>query len=43
MRGCDQADIHFVRVVAAEPLELLLLQDAQQFWLKFPFFVRWRL
>jgi len=35
MRGRDQADIHLVRVVAAEPLELLLLQDPQQFRLKF--------
>src|SRR5262249_16424498 len=35
MRGCDHADIHFVRVVAAEPLELLFLQDAQEFCLKF--------
>src|SRR5262249_20120260 len=35
MRGCDQAYVNFMRKVAAEPLELLLLQDAQQFWLEF--------
>src|SRR5712692_3346631 len=35
MRSCDQADINFVRAVTAEPLEFLLLQDAQQLRLKF--------
>ena len=35
MRGRDQADVNLVRTVAAEPLEFLLLQDAQQFRLKF--------
>ena len=29
MRGRDQADVNFVRAVAAEPLEFLLLQDTQ--------------
>src|SRR5215470_10939657 len=33
--GCDQANIHFVSLVATKPLEFLLLQDTQQFWLKF--------
>src|SRR5215469_5343533 len=35
MRGGDQTDVNPVRTVAAEPLEFLLLQDAQQFRLKF--------
>ena len=35
MCGGDQADVNLVRAVAAEPLEFLLLQDAQQFRLKF--------
>ena len=35
MRGCDQADINLVSAVAAESLEFLLLQDSQQFRLKF--------
>jgi hypothetical protein len=35
MRGRDQAHINLMRTVAAEPLEFLLLQDAQEFRLKF--------
>src|SRR5215813_1892126 len=35
MRGCDQSHVNLVRTVAAEPLEFLLLQDAQQLGLKF--------
>src|SRR5262250_522751 len=35
MRGGDQANIDLVRVVAAKPLEFLLLQDPQQFCLEF--------
>src|SRR5580698_6337398 len=35
MCGRDETDVHFVSAVAAEPLEFLLLQDAQQFCLKF--------
>ena len=35
MRGGDQADVNLVRTVAAESLEFLLLQDSQQFRLKF--------
>src|SRR5580692_3153009 len=35
MRGCNQADVNLMRTVAAEPLEFLLLQDPQQFRLKF--------
>src|SRR5215467_5985189 len=34
MRGGDHADIDLVRVVAAKPLEFLLLQDPQQFCLE---------
>jgi hypothetical protein len=35
MRGCDQPHVNLVRAVAAEPLEFLLLQNTQQFCLKF--------
>src|SRR5580693_644264 len=35
MRGSDQPDVNLMRAVAAEPFKLLLLQDAQQFRLKF--------
>src|SRR5215469_9390166 len=35
MRGRDQAHVNLMRTVAAEPLEFLLLQDTQQFRLKF--------
>ena len=35
MRGCDQANVNLMRTVAAKPLEFLLLQNAQQFRLKF--------
>src|SRR5215471_17343539 len=34
MRGRDQAYVNLVSVVAAEPFELQLLQDAQHFCLK---------
>jgi hypothetical protein len=35
MRGCDQPHVDLMSTVAAKPLEFLLLQDAQQFRLKF--------
>src|SRR4029077_7004879 len=35
MRGRDHPDVNLMSAVAAEPLEFLLLQDAQQFRLKF--------
>jgi hypothetical protein len=35
MRGRDQSHVNLMRTVAAEPLEFLLLQDSQQFRLKF--------
>jgi len=35
MRSCYQPDVDLVGAVAAEPLEFLLLQDAEQFRLKF--------
>ena len=35
MRSGDQPHIHFMSAVAAEPLKFLLLQNAQQFRLKF--------
>jgi hypothetical protein len=35
MGGCDQADVHLVGVAATQSFEFLLLQDAQQFGLKF--------
>jgi len=34
MRRCDEPDVNLVRMVATESLELLFLQDAQQFRLK---------
>src|SRR5271155_5482632 len=35
MRGCDQPPVNLMGAVAPEPLEFLLLQNAQQFGLKF--------
>src|SRR5215472_10802342 len=35
MRGCDQANVDLVCAVAAEPLEFLLLENAEQLRLKF--------
>src|SRR5260370_4940651 len=35
MRGCDKGDVNLMWAVAAESFEFLLLQDAQQFCLKF--------
>ena len=35
MRGCDEADVDLVSTIASQPLEFLLLQDTQQFCLKF--------
>src|SRR5215831_5469019 len=35
MRRCDQPDVNLMCAIAAEPLEFLLLQNAEQFRLKF--------
>ncbi len=35
IRGRDQAQVHFDGAVAAEPFELLILKNAQQFGLQF--------